>query len=224
MLPWLKPVLHDTWSCTKSRILAGIMVCKYRVIWALHYTNLYKRGLASPRLPRASHNLKPPLPTYTDTCIKTWVLWCMEACISINVLAPRSGNKCCSILSVMGYLDAWQLQLKHVNVHDSCSCHASRYPITDRMLQHLLPLCGTTVTCQCVLLHLSHILAVCGQSAWRIECDSDFWEEYFNIYHFHPYLWQQIVKRIQINHATNGAYKQKRISWHCSRLCGKENP
>jgi len=39
------------------------MVRKYRVIRALHYTNLYKRGLASPRLPRASHNLKPPLPT-----------------------------------------------------------------------------------------------------------------------------------------------------------------
>jgi hypothetical protein len=34
---------------------------KYRVIRALHYTNLHKRGLASPRLPRASHNLKPPL-------------------------------------------------------------------------------------------------------------------------------------------------------------------
>jgi hypothetical protein len=39
----------------------GIMVRKYRVIRALYYTNLYKRGLASPRLPRASHNLKPPL-------------------------------------------------------------------------------------------------------------------------------------------------------------------
>jgi hypothetical protein len=37
------------------------MVRKYRVIRALHSTNLYKRGLASPRLPRASHNLKPPL-------------------------------------------------------------------------------------------------------------------------------------------------------------------
>jgi hypothetical protein len=55
-LPWLKPVLHDTWSCTRSRILAGIMVRKYRVIRALHYTSP-----ASSRLPRASHNLKPPL-------------------------------------------------------------------------------------------------------------------------------------------------------------------
>jgi hypothetical protein len=39
------------------------MVRKYRVIRALRYTNLYKRGLASPRLPRASHNLRPPLVT-----------------------------------------------------------------------------------------------------------------------------------------------------------------
>jgi hypothetical protein len=59
ILPWLEPVLHDTCSCTRSRILAGIMVRKYRVIRA--YRNLYKKGLASPRLPRASHNLKPPL-------------------------------------------------------------------------------------------------------------------------------------------------------------------
>jgi hypothetical protein len=69
MLPWLKPILHDTWSCTRSRILAGIMVRKYRVIRALHYTNLYKRGLASPRLPRASHNLKPPLLKLFETDI-----------------------------------------------------------------------------------------------------------------------------------------------------------
>jgi hypothetical protein len=32
-----------------SRILAGIMVRKYRVIRALHYTNVYKRGLAQVR-------------------------------------------------------------------------------------------------------------------------------------------------------------------------------
>jgi hypothetical protein len=46
------------------------MVRKYRVIRALHYTNVYKRGLASPRLPRASHNLKPPLVIVTGGITK----------------------------------------------------------------------------------------------------------------------------------------------------------
>jgi hypothetical protein len=33
----------------------------FRGLAQTYYTNLYKRGLASPRMPRVSHNLKPPL-------------------------------------------------------------------------------------------------------------------------------------------------------------------
>jgi hypothetical protein len=74
------------------------MVRKYRVIRALHYTNLYKMGLASSRLPRASHNLKPPLPNgnyiyhllmYQHCCTfyRCFLLFSVQtAIISLNIV------------------------------------------------------------------------------------------------------------------------------------------
>jgi hypothetical protein len=65
------PVFRGSFRHRQHRLLprASHKHMLYRVIRALHYTNLYKRGLASPCLPRASHNLKLPLPVFTSQSI-----------------------------------------------------------------------------------------------------------------------------------------------------------